>query len=129
MKRVLFGFAALLCSLAQATDFHVYYLGGQSNMDGYGYVNQLPDELNGPVDGVPVFHGNTSRDNQPVDGRGVWSTLQPGHGVGFSSDGKTNKYSGRFGVELTFARTITAQHPESPHCHHQVFPRRHFDRC
>ncbi|HAD60592.1 MAG TPA: hypothetical protein DCG12_15210 [Planctomycetaceae bacterium] len=111
MKHFLSGYAALLCGgLAHATDFYVYYLGGQSNMDGYGYVNQLPDELKGPVEGIPVFHGNPGRDNQPVDGRGVWSTLQPGHGVGFSSDGKTNRYSGRFGVELTFARTIAAQH-------------------
>ena len=112
MKPIVFGLVTLLSgSLTFATDFHVYYLGGQSNMDGYGYVNQLPDELKGPVKDIPIFHGNTSRDNQPVDGRGVWSTLQPGHGVGFTSDGKTNRYSGRFGVELTFARTMAAQHP------------------
>ncbi len=101
---------ALLCSCVSAsafgTDFHIYYLGGQSNMDGYGYVDQLPAELNTPVDGVWIFHGNTSQDAKPADGRGVWSVLKPGHGVGFKSDGQTSEYSNRFGVELTLGRRL-----------------------
>ncbi len=97
---------------ASATDFHVYYLGGQSNMDGYGYVDQLPPELNKPVDGVYIFHGNTIPDATPVDGRGVWSPLKPGHGVGFTSDGQTNNYSKRFGAELTLGRRLKEIYPE-----------------
>lgn len=95
-----------------ATDFYVYYLGGQSNMDGYGYADKLPAELRGELKTVPIFHGNTSPDEKAVDGKGIWSTLRPGHGVGFKSDGDANTYSKRFGVELTFARTIQKQFPD-----------------
>jgi len=105
--------AVLIASSAPsfATDFHVYYLGGQSNMDGYGYVEQLPDELSQPLEDVPMFHGNTSADGAAVDGKGVWANLQPGHGAGFKSDGTTNMYSKRFGVEVTFSRAIQKHFP------------------
>jgi Carbohydrate esterase, sialic acid-specific acetylesterase len=93
------------------TVYRLYYLGGQSNMDGYGYVSELPDSLQSPVEGVLIFHGNMGEDGKPVDGRGVWETLRPGHGGPFKSDGETNEYSTRFGVELTFARRIQALHP------------------
>ncbi len=91
---------------ATAKDYHVYFLGGQSNMDGYGFVNELPSEFAKPMPRVPIFHGNMGLDGKPVDGRGIWSPLQPGHGRNFKSDGKTNTYSDRFGVELSFARRL-----------------------
>jgi len=104
---------ALACaSTLSATDYHVYYLGGQSNMDGFGYVKDLPAELNRPVDGVWIFHGNMAPDGVAVDGRGIWAQLRPGHGTGFESDGKANRYSDRFGVELTFARRMKELHPD-----------------
>ena len=113
-KRNLLIAGLLLTSAAQAraTDFHVYYLGGQSNMDGYGYNEKLVSELTQPHENVPIFHGNTSKDNAEVDGRGLWQSLRPGHGVGFRSDGETNEYSKRFGVELTFARSIQEAFPK-----------------
>jgi hypothetical protein len=46
----------------QAKTYKLYYLGGQSNMDGYGYVTKLPAELQGPIAGVMIFHGNTAPD-------------------------------------------------------------------
>lgn len=98
-------------TLSSADTYRLYYLGGQSNMDGYGRNAELPAELKGPVKGVMIFHGNTSPDKSPVDGRGIWTELQPGHGVGFKSDGKRNDYSDRFGVELTFARRLQELHP------------------
>jgi hypothetical protein len=91
--------------------YKLYYLGGQSNMDGYGYTKDLPAELNKPVTGVYIFHGNTSPDEAEIDGKGIWSELVPGHGTGFSSDGKVNNYSDRFGVELTFAIRMKQLHP------------------
>ncbi|MDB4458847.1 sialate O-acetylesterase [bacterium] len=103
---------AIAQNSAQATDFYVYYLGGQSNMDGYGYVNQLPAAEARSQNDVMIFHGNTSPDRASVDGKGVWSQLKPGHGVGFKSDGKTNQYSNRFGVELTFAETMQKRFPD-----------------
>lgn len=104
--------ATAFASLLPAKDYHVYYLGGQSNMDGFGYVKDLPGELNKPVEGVFIFHGNMAGDGVPVDGRGVWAQLRPGHGTGFKSDGKANTYSDRFGVELTFGRRMKELHPE-----------------
>lgn len=103
---------SLAAQSAQATDFHVYYLGGQSNMDGYGLNKQLPEDLAKPQPGVPIFHGNTSLDNTAVDGKGLWTTLKPGHGAGFKSDGKENQYSGRFGAELSFARAMQEAFPD-----------------
>jgi hypothetical protein len=96
-----------------ATTYDLYFLGGQSNMDGYGYVEELPTEAAGPVEGVVIFHGNTSPDDAAVDGRGLWAELRPGHGGGYSSDGKTATYSDRFGVELSFARTLRKLEPDA----------------
>lgn len=96
----------------EATDFHVYFLGGQSNMDGYGNNSDLPESLLETQERVPIFHGNTSPDNTVIDGKGCWKKLQPGHGVGFKSDGQDNQYSDRFGVELSFARSIQEQYPD-----------------
>ncbi len=89
-----------------AKKYMVFYLGGQSNMDGYGYVNQLPADLNQPVNDVYIFHGNTAPDNGEIGGQGAWEVLKPGHGVGHSSSFLGNKLSDRFGVELTFAREM-----------------------
>ena len=105
---ILFGLGALDVG---ATEYDLYYLGGQSNMDGYGRVEDLPESLSGPIAGAMIFHGNTARDATPVDGRGVWDELQPGHGVGYSSDGATSTYSNRFGIELTFVRTLQELEP------------------
>ena len=107
-----FALAFTLVAALQAKDFHVFYLGGQSNMDGFGYTKDLPAELNKPVDGVWIFHGNMAGDGVPLDGKGIWAKLQPGHGTGFKSDGKTNSYSDRFGVEVTFGRRMKELHPD-----------------
>ena len=81
-------FAALslgVASRGQSAEYRVFYLGGQSNMDGYGRVSELPESDRAAVnDGVMIFHGNTARDGEAVDGRGVWAKLRPGHGVGFN---------------------------------------------
>ncbi len=95
-----------------AKNYRVYYLGGQSNMDGFGFVKELPAELAGPIEGVYIFHGNPGPDGAPVDGRGVWAQLRPGHGVGFQSDGTKNHYSQRFGVELTLAVRLKELYPD-----------------
>ncbi len=102
----------VLGNTVSAKDYKLYYLGGQSNMDGYGSNKDLPEELTGRS-AVWVFHGNHAADGQPVDGRGIWAALQPGHGAGFTSDGKENHYSDRFGVELSFAHRLGELDPDS----------------
>jgi hypothetical protein len=94
-----------------AAEYDLYYLGGQSNMDGFGKVEELPAELKEPVEGVLIFHGNPAPDKVAVDGKGLWQPLRPGHGWEFSSDGKVNKYSSKFGVELTLARSLREKNP------------------
>ena len=103
--------ALLRTPALEAKTFKLYYLGGQSNMDGYGYVKELPEPLQGPVKNVMIFQGNTAPDGVDVDGRGLWAELRPGHGAGFASDGKANTCSDRFGVELTFARRMQELEP------------------
>ena len=89
----------------------VYYLGGQSNMDGYGYNKDLPRSLSQENMDVWIFHGNPVGDDLPDGGLGIWEALQQGHGAGFQSDGKSNKLSDRFGVELSMAKRLQELYP------------------
>jgi len=89
----------------------VYYLGGQSNMDGFGYNKDLPESLKQKSDNVWIFHGNPVGDDLPGGGQGIWEVLQPGHGTGFQSDGSSNTLSDRFGVELSMASRLQELYP------------------
>lgn len=91
--------------------FRVYYLGGQSNMDGYGYNKDLPEVLKKNNKKVWIFQGNSLGDDLPHGGLGIWAPLQAGHGVGFTSDGVRNEYSDRFGVELSMASSLQKYYP------------------
>ncbi len=97
-----------------AKDYWLYYLGGQSNMDGFGYTKELSDADYQGIEKVRIFHGTEGLDGQPVAGMGLWTALQPGHGYGFHSDGQVNQYSDRFGVELSFAKRISELYPDRP---------------
>jgi len=89
----------------------VFYLGGQSNMEGFGYNKELPKTLNKDFKDVYIFHGNSAIDGDTSGGLGYWSILKPGHGIGFQTDGKTNQYSDRFGIELSFAKRLQELYP------------------
>lgn len=93
------------------TTFRLVYLGGQSNMNGFGYTKDLPADLNKTFDDVWIFQGNPAPDEAENGGLGLWTQLRPGHGAGFSSDGKTNKWSDRFGVELSLAQRLKELYP------------------
>ncbi len=112
MPRTLAALAlALSASLAHADTYHVYFLGGQSNMDGYGFVDQLPESLAGETEGVRIFLGQIAQDLQPVTGTGVWTALTPGFGTGSRTDGETVTPSSRFGPELAFAHHLRELRP------------------
>lgn len=98
---------------AKGDTFMLFYLGGQSNMEGFGYNKELPSELNQPLKDVFIFDGTTAADGDENGGKGKWEALKPGHGTGFSSDGKTNKLSERFGPELTFGRRMKELYPDA----------------
>ncbi len=101
------------CSEPKPTEYQLYYLGGQSNMDGYGFNNELPEDVLAPTEDVVIFTGQVAFDNETHGGRGVWQTLQPGFGTGFSSDGVSNQLSDRFGPELYFGHTLAGHAPGS----------------
>jgi hypothetical protein len=89
----------------------VYYLGGQTNMDGYGYNKDLSESLRQSNEDVWIFHGNPVGDDRSQGGLGLWEPLQAGHGTGFQSDGESNTLSDRFGVELTMAIELQKLYP------------------
>lgn len=91
--------------------FRLFFLGGQSNMNGYGYNSELPESLQSDIKDVWIFQGNPEGDEENNGGRGIWEILKPGHGKGFSSDGKSNNLSDRFGLELSFAKKMKELYP------------------
>lgn len=96
---------------AQTDTIRIYYLGGQSNMDGYGYNKDLPKELNKTFENVWIFHGHPAKDGEVIGNMGVWAPLQVGHGAGFGFINGENKLSERFGVELSMAAYLQEKHP------------------
>lgn len=114
-KSFIFSFAfsmATIAAVAQKGDtFRLFFLGGQSNMEGFGYNKELPADLNRPVANAYIFDGNRRGDGEAGAGAGKWEQLRPGHGTGYSYDGKESKLSDRFGPELTFARRMQQLYP------------------
>ncbi|GLB49199.1 sialate O-acetylesterase [Neptunitalea lumnitzerae] len=106
-------FAFIGSAQKKGNDYLLFYLGGQSNMVGYGYVKELPDSLSKKMKDIYIFDGNSVNDGTETGGGlGIWAPLQPGHGSKFTSDGKKNNYSERFGVELSFAYTLKQKYPD-----------------
>jgi hypothetical protein len=95
----------------QKDTIRVFYLGGQSNMQGYGNNSELPAHLNRKFKNVYIFQGNPVGDNEKNGGVGIWDNLKPGHGDGFSSNGKSNQLSEKFGIELSFAQKMQELYP------------------
>ncbi len=96
-------FSIVLSTSVFAKKYRLFYLGGQSNMDGYGYVNELPDSLKAGFENIMIFHVQITNDGEEVNDKGIWTKLKPGHGVDFKCDGSKNIYGMRFGLELSFA--------------------------
>ncbi len=102
----------LLSTTVQATDYQLYFLGGQSNMEGFGFNEELPDEARAASDRVMIFAGQMAFDNETHGGVGLWARLTPGFGTGFKTDGKANMLSNRFGPELLFGQTLAARNAD-----------------
>jgi len=96
---------------ADAEEYKLYYLGGQSNMEGFGYVDELPKDAVKKTSNAMIFTGQMAFDNETHGGVGIWEPLQPGHGTGFKTDGETNQLSNRFGPELFFGQTMADRRP------------------
>lgn len=105
-------FATLLPAGAPKDTLWLVAMAGQSNMDGYGDADELPVELKLPRQGTWIFTGCPAPDGDKTGGLGKWEAVQAGHGVGFWSDGKVNRHSNRFGMELSFAAEWNRQFPK-----------------
>jgi hypothetical protein len=103
--------ALVMSQQIEKDTIRLFYLGGQSNMDGYGYNKELPTSLKGDFKNVWIFHGNPAPDENPTGGSGEWDVLKPGHGVGFSGYQSKNKLSNRFGIELSFVKKLQELYP------------------
>lgn len=106
------GKAPTRLSTEGGTTYKVYYLGGQSNMDGLGRVDELPEGLAEKVAQVPIFHGDPADDGAEDGGVGFWQPLRPGHGAGYRSDLDSADHTERFGPELSFAAAMIDAHPD-----------------
>jgi hypothetical protein len=96
-----------------AKPFYMYILAGQSNMEGLGLVEELPESLRAVRPEVYIYHANRLPDNMPPDDAGYWEALRPGHGSGYYTDGEKSNYSDKFGPELTFAARMRELDPSA----------------
>ena len=100
-----------MAPLLNAAEYKLHYLGGQSNMEGFGYVSELSEAWGGPVGKVMIYTGRITEDGKEADGAGLWAPLKPGHGMGFVTDGSANALSERFGPELAFGKRMAELNP------------------
>lgn len=108
--------AALLFSTStggEANVYKLYFLGGQSNMVGYGYTDELPEHLKQEIERAMIFEGRAAFDDDRRGGIGVWTALEPGHGFGVETDGRSVRLSDRFGPELSFGHALASELPDS----------------
>ena len=99
----------MTCNAPKELDiWKVYYFGGQSNMDGYGYNSKLPDSLKNKISNSMIFNGKRDNEGGLNGGIGIWSHVEPGHGNMFQTDGVSNSLSEMFGPELSFAKKMTS---------------------
>ena len=91
--------------------FRLFFLGGQSNMEGHGLSAELPDSLSGTNTKVWIFHGFPIGDGNQKGGLGKWDNLKPGNGAGFTSDAVSNKRSHKFGPEVSFGKKLEQLYP------------------
>lgn len=100
-----------ICQQTERDSVRVFYLGGQSNMSGFGKNSELPDSITSNLNNVWIFQGNPAPDEDRSGGVGKWAEITPGHGWEFTTDGEKNNLSEFFGVELSFAKKIREYYP------------------
>ena len=96
LKAFMLVFITLLiaCNSSKELDiWKVYYFGGQSNMDGYGYNSQLPDSLKKRIPNSMIFNGKRDNVGSSKGSIGIWSCVELGRGNMFQTDGASNYLS------------------------------------
>jgi pimeloyl-ACP methyl ester carboxylesterase len=96
---------------AKAEKWRLYYLGGQSNMVGFGYSHDIKASDYEDLKDVRIFHAEQKLNGSQEFGDGAWEKMKVGHGTGYQfSEGKS-KFSNRFGAELSFAKRLKELYP------------------
>ncbi len=88
------------------TTYQVYFAGGQSNMEGFGFENDLPEEYRSLGQNIRIFSGHTVPDDVEGGGTGQWLPLSPGFGTGYQASADSVYLSNRFGPELSFGKRM-----------------------
>ncbi|WP_169303074.1 sialate O-acetylesterase [Thalassotalea mangrovi] len=106
MKKILFIALMFPASMVYSAEYLLFFLGGQSNMEGFGYNKELPEEYQNSIDDVMIFNGFAVPDDSSEGGYGQWLPLSPGFGTGYKADKTSYTLSERFGPELSFGKYI-----------------------
>lgn len=102
------------CATKKGTTYALYFLGGQSNMEGFGYVSELGPEWGEPPTDLYIFQPNLTNDEQPSDPASRWVPVTPGFGTGYAVRNGEPLPGGRFGLELSFAHRMRELDPKTP---------------
>ena len=93
--------------------YHVYFLGGQSNMEGGGLISEAGD-ASAPPAGALIFATPATDDTNPTPASTGWQPVTGGYGWGFHADANDNgapALADRFGPEVTFAARLRELRP------------------
>lgn len=90
----------------------IFILIGQSNMVGYGYNSELPDSLTRDFDNIYIYNSSSTIDNMNFRSS-HWEKIAPGHGVDMSFTDNKYVLSDRFGIELSFAKSLRNKYKNS----------------
>lgn len=112
MNRIFVIVSLLFCfTTSHADKWRLYYLGGQSNMVGFGYTDDIDSSIYEDLKDVRIFHAEQKINGSEEFGIGAWEKMKLGHGNGYKFiDGKS-KLTNRFGPELSFAKRLKELYP------------------
>lgn len=103
----------LFVGSAQAENFDIYILSGQSNMDGRGNAASLASPLSSPQAGQLIYYANPADPTIVGDNTersAGWQTLAPGYSVAPGTRGDALPGS-TFGSEVSFVNALRQANP------------------
>lgn len=96
----------------QSKPIPLILMAGQSNMDGMGWSDWLPESLNRQQADRWIYSPTRQKDGYSPDRFCRWYPLEPGFGYGVQHSRNGVHLSDRFGVELTFSERMRELRPD-----------------
>ncbi|GIR56991.1 MAG: hypothetical protein CM15mP64_4030 [Candidatus Neomarinimicrobiota bacterium] len=78
---------------------------GVSQYGGMDIILNSPQSKKGDSKSM-IFNGKRDNEGSLNGGIGIWSSVEPGHGYMFQTNGNSNSLSKMFGPELSFANKM-----------------------